>query len=78
MRRATITIPDDLAAAIETYIRDQEAPPGLTSVVQSALRQYLTLRGYIHPRHALQITPARRGSGRSDVSVKHDKYFAER
>ena len=78
MRRASVTIPDDLAKAVDSYIDDQEAPPALTSVVQTALRQYLSQRGYLQPRGVLQITPARSGSGRKDVSLKHDRYFAER
>jgi hypothetical protein len=78
MRRTTVTIPDDLVTAIDTYIRDQEVPPALTSVMQAALRQYLMQRGYLQAGGALQITPARRGSGRRDVSAKHDRYFAER
>ena len=76
-RRATITIPGDLAKAVSAYVRDQEAPPALTAVVQAALRQYLTLRGYLNAPASLQITPARRGSGRKDISVHHDRYFAE-
>ena len=78
MKRATVTIPDDLNKALEFYVRDQEAPPTLTMVMQSALRQFLTLRGYLRPRGPFQITPAKRGSGLRDVSEKHDRYLAER
>ncbi len=77
MRRATITIPDDLAKAVEAYIRDQEAPPTLTAVAQAALRQYLALRGYLRATGPLRIRPARRGSGHRDISQEHDRYFAE-
>ena len=78
MKRASVTLPDDLAEAVETYVRDQDAPPSLTVVVQSALRQFLTQRGYLRPRGPLKITPAKRGSGLKDVSQEHDRYFAER
>jgi len=78
MRRATVTIPDDLAKAVDRYVRDQEAPPALTSVIQSALRQYLMQRGYLASTGPLRITPARRGSGLRDVSINHDRYLAER
>jgi metal-responsive CopG/Arc/MetJ family transcriptional regulator len=78
MRRASVTIPDDLAKAVDSYIDDQEAPPALTSVMQAALRQYLAQRGYLQARGVLQIAPAQKGSGRKDVSAKHDRYFAER
>ena len=76
MKRATVTIPDDLAAAVEGYVRAQEAPPPLTAVVQAALRQYLADRGYLRARGRLRIKPAPRGSGRRDVSQVHDRYLA--
>ena len=78
MKRATVTIPDDLADAVESYARDQEARPTLTVVVQSALRQFLAQRGYVGTRRTLRITPAKRGSGLKDVSLEHDRYLAER
>jgi hypothetical protein len=77
MKRATMTLPDDLAEAMESYQNAQEAPPSLTTVVQAALRQYLAERGFLRTRRPLQITPALKGSGRSDVSQQHDRYFAE-
>jgi len=46
MRRASITIPDGLEAALEKYRGDLEAPPSLASVVQAALGEYLEGRGY--------------------------------
>lgn len=47
MRRATITIPDELERAIELWRRDLEVPPSLAAVVQTALRGYLVDRGYL-------------------------------
>jgi len=78
MKRATVTIPDDLEAAVEEYVRDHEAPPALTSVIQTALRQYLADRGYLRTARSLRITPARKGSGRRDISRAHDRYLAEK
>jgi hypothetical protein len=78
MRRATVTIPDDLAKAVESYLRAQEARPALTTVVQVALRQYLTERGYLRAVGPLRITPAKHGSGDRDVSQVHDRYMATR
>ena len=78
MRRATITIDKEVAQALEAYVRDQEAAPALTAVVQAALRSFLAERGYLPARRRPKITPAPRGSGKSDISVEHDKYFAER
>jgi hypothetical protein len=57
MKRATVTIPDDLAIAVESYVRDQEAPPPLTAVIQAALRQYLIQRGYLRAAGPLRIHP---------------------
>ncbi len=41
MRRATITLPDDLEADLDAYLASRDAPPSLTSLVQAALRRYL-------------------------------------
>jgi metal-responsive CopG/Arc/MetJ family transcriptional regulator len=78
VRRATITIPKDLAEAVDSYVQAQEAPPALTAVVQAALRQYLGERGFLRERRSLVIAPAKRGSGRSDVSQAHDRYLARK
>jgi len=51
--------------------------PTLTAVVQAALTEYLSRRGAAPPAHRLRITPAAKGSGKSDVSRRHDRYFAE-
>jgi hypothetical protein len=75
MKRATMTFPDDLAEALENYVRAQEAPPALTSVVQAALREYLRQRGYLRAYRPFKITP-QGNSGRSDVSMAHDAYLA--
>lgn len=75
MKRATITFPDDLAEAADHYVRAQETPPALTTVVQAALREYLRERGFLRTYRPLKITPASRGSGRRDVSENHDLYF---
>jgi len=79
MKRATVTIPDDLEKAVDNYVRAQEAPPPLTAVVQAALREYLAERGFLKSTtRPLRITPARKGSGRHDVSEAHDRYLAHR
>jgi hypothetical protein len=75
MKRATITLPDDLAEATENYLRSQEAPPALTTVMQTALREYLRERGFLGAHRPLKIRAAKRGSGRSDVSQHHDLYL---
>ena len=76
MKRATITIKDELETVLESYVRSQEVPPTLTAIVQTALGEYLARRGAAAPSKPLRITPATKGSGKSDVSSRHDYYFA--
>lgn len=70
-----MTFPDDLAKAMDDYLQSQEAPPALTTVMQAALREYLRERGFLREFRPLKITPAKKGSGRSDVSQNHDLYL---
>jgi hypothetical protein len=70
-----MTLPDDLAKAMEEYVRAQEAPPALATVVPAALREYLGERGFLREYRPLKITPAKKGSGRSDISQNHDFYL---
>lgn len=69
-----MTLPDDLAQAVDAYVQAQEAPPALTTVVQAALREYLRERGFLRAHRPLKITP-KGNSGRSDVSENHDAYL---
>ena len=45
MKRATITLPDDLEQALERFVDEQDVPVQLTAVVQAAVREYLGERG---------------------------------
>lgn len=45
MKRATVTLTDELEAELEAYRAGQEVPPSLTSLVQVALRSFLAERG---------------------------------
>ena len=42
----------DHAYAAAAYERDQDIPPRLVDVMQGALREYLTRRGYLQPSSA--------------------------
>lgn len=77
MKRTTITIPRDLATGLDAYLGRQEVRPALTGVVQAALREYLANRGYLPPAKQFRIRAAKKGSGKADISVEHDRYFAE-
>ena len=78
MKRASVTIPDDLAEAVDKYAQAQDAPPAFTTIVQSALRHYLADRGFLRERRPLVITPAKKGSGLRDVSQAHDRYLTQK
>lgn len=78
MKRATITLPDELESALEAYQRAQDVPPAFTSVTRAALREYLERRGFLPDGsfRPFSITPAEEDSGANDISEKHDEYFA--
>jgi Arc/MetJ-type ribon-helix-helix transcriptional regulator len=78
MKRATITLPDDLEQALERFVDEQEVPVQLTAVVQAAVREYLGERGYLETSSPLRIRPAGRGSGQKDVSISHDRNLASK
>ena len=44
MKRANITIPDELEAELDAFLAKQEPQPSLTGVIQAALRVYLDER----------------------------------
>jgi hypothetical protein len=79
MKRATITLPDELEEGLEAYRRSQDLPLSLTALTQAALREYLEKRGFLPPSsdRSFGITPGDRGSGRRDISPEHDRYLAE-
>ena len=70
-----MTLPDELATAVEQYRQAQENRPALTTIVQAALREYLAERGFLRKYRPLKLT-AVGDSGRSDVSENHDLYLA--
>lgn len=75
MKRATMTFPADLAEAVDHYVRAQEVPPSLTTVVQIALREFLRDRGFLRDYRPLKIAP--KGNSRNkDVSRNHDLYLS--
>lgn len=70
-----MTLPDDLAEAVEKYTHAQHARPALTAIVQAALREYLRERGFLRAYRPLKLETLG-NSGRKDVSVDHDLYLA--
>jgi metal-responsive CopG/Arc/MetJ family transcriptional regulator len=57
VKRATISLQDDLAEAVDNYLQAQEVRPALTTVMQVALREYLSARGFLRVRRASRMTP---------------------
>lgn len=76
MKRATITISDELEPALDAYLTRQDVAPALTALVHAALTEFLGKRGFTTQPKKLRITPSSSGSGRHDVSINHDKYLA--
>jgi len=72
----TVTLDDDLDAAVDKFRRDQAVPPSLASVARTALCDFLAARGYLASPRPLVLTPADRGSGDSLGSIDHDRVFA--
>lgn len=81
MSEATITIPDELRRKFEAYARRQEEPPDISEVVQRVLREFLQRQEKLEEREfrPFRVTPIEEKDdmGESDVSINHDKYFAE-
>ena len=71
-----MTLPDDLAEAVDNCLRAEEIPPTLAAIVQTVLRKYLRGRGFLAVRRLLKIRPAKRASGRSDVTENQDLSLA--
>ena len=77
MKRVTVSVSDELEESLDHYLQDQEVAPSLTAVLHAALKDYLAERGYPRRKSAFKITPASEGSGLTDISQRHDEYFAE-
>jgi hypothetical protein len=77
MKQATVILSDELEELLDAYRRDQDEPAPLSALVEAALKQYLRTRGYVPTAEyrPLRITPAEQGSGKSDISIEHDRYL---
>jgi metal-responsive CopG/Arc/MetJ family transcriptional regulator len=82
MKRATITFPDELERKLEAYLKRQAAPPSLSSLVQTALDEYLEHqkwreREYRPPESVLTLPISNAEAVEPEVSAEHDRYLAE-
>jgi predicted nucleotidyltransferase len=71
MRRATVTIPDDLAEKVDAYSERQPAGPSLTALVQAALRRFLAEpEGSSHQRPVILRVLSNRAAIK-DAAARH-------
>ena len=81
MKRTTITFPDELEAKLDTYLAQQQTPPSLSTVVQTALENFLEGQKWAayQPQPATQpfhVSVAEEGGDADDVSIYPDAYSA--
>ena len=76
-KQATVMIPDDLDDALAAYERESGGSLDLNALAGVALREFLAVRGFMTPFIPFNITPIEPHGGPSDVSERHDCYFAE-
>ena len=55
MKRVSVSLDDDIEAALHGYISSQEAKPSLTAVVQAAIREFLIDRGCLREPRSRQV-----------------------
>ncbi|MDD1417320.1 hypothetical protein MEN41_22820 [Dolichospermum sp. ST_con] len=77
MQSLNITLPDTLANALNSYIKDQENLLPANDIVEDAIIEFLSQRGYLPPKKPIKFIPATKGSGFLDTSVNHDQILAE-
>lgn len=80
MKRATIEIDEELDEALAAYGRDRGVADDLETVVQAALREMLEEHGFLIPFRPFRMTPIEYDGdddGPTDISINHDKYFAD-
>jgi hypothetical protein len=84
MKRVTVTVPDDLEDKLAAFMASRGTPPSVTTVMQTALREFLQNhqlreRGFRPARKPLVMTALDENDpkGEVDVSLEHDRYFAE-
>ena len=82
MKRATVTLTDELEQRLNAHLSEQAAPPSLTAIVQAALNDYLLKmelekRGYRPAVRPFNPQPLEEtdDKGEPDVSINHDDYF---
>ncbi len=74
MKQIQTIPPDSLLRAVELYTNEQDTPSTPDAVIQAALEEFPTQRGYFTPvKKTLRIKPAPQGSGFTNTSINHDQ-----
>lgn len=77
MQHVDTTLSEPLAQALNAYLNDQAVQLTPAAIVQVALEEFLSQRGYLPSfQKRLRITPASESSGYTDTSLNHDKVLA--
>jgi predicted nucleotidyltransferase len=71
MRRATVTLPDDLARQVDAFASKQPAPPSLTTLVQAALRRFLAEPDMSSNENPMIIRVLSRRAAIRDAAARH-------
>ena len=77
MKHATVAIPEDVDEALMAYGRDCGVTGDLDALVEAALLDLLTGRGYLEPFRPFDIMPIHHDGEEADISLRHDQYFAD-
>ena len=78
MEATTVTLTRGVEAMLEVFLRAEKREGQRDTIIDEAVREYLSKRGYVPPRGPLRITPAPHGSGDPLTSIEHDRVLAER
>jgi hypothetical protein len=82
IKRATVTLSDDVGRDLEEYLARTTPTPSFTAVVQTALRQFLAQQkleslGFRPAAGPLRITPAEPTRVLRHVAEQHDQFLAD-
>ncbi|MDY6807350.1 MAG: hypothetical protein SXA11_26540 [Cyanobacteriota bacterium] len=79
MELPAINLSEPMESALLSYRSDRQ-DSSIGAIVQEALEEFLTQRGYLQrpaTKKPLRIVPASKGSGYADTSVNHDLAIVE-
>jgi len=72
-----VTLSQEVESALHAYKRYAGVHDDISTIVDEAVREYLTNRGIQPPRGPLRITPWPHPSGDPTASIEHDRVLTE-